>query len=148
QPQGQDRVHDQGERREPVLASLDRQPCGRPDRHPGRRGRTRFLVRHHRGHGLRVDRRGPPEPDRLRVRRVYPDAGRRRGGKVGGAPVKRTLIISLLIVLTVGIGAYAQTTKTTTTTTTTTTQKSLAAAIGVFVFPNAGQSSSQQSKDE
>ena len=56
--------------------------------------------------------------------------------------MKRALIVALLAALTAGVGANAQSQGSQP------TQKTLAAAIGVYVFPNAGQPSSQQSKDE
>jgi hypothetical protein len=52
--------------------------------------------------------------------------------------MKRILLIALLVVATVGIGANAVSQQ----------QQSIASAIGVYAFPNAGQSPSQQSKDE
>src|SRR5262249_61960296 len=60
--------------------------------------------------------------------------------------MKRAVGILMILALCLSVPTGAQTTKTTTTTTT--TQKSLGAALNVYVFPSAGQSSSQQSTDE
>jgi len=67
--------------------------------------------------------------------------------------VKRTMAAALLIATaTIGsprAAARAQTsTKVTTTTTTTTTTKTLAESIKVYVFPQKGQTSTQQAVDE
>ena len=56
--------------------------------------------------------------------------------------MKRTFTIALLTPLTLCVGASFQSPADAQ------QQKSLAAAIGVYVFPNAGQPSTQQSKDE
>jgi hypothetical protein len=56
--------------------------------------------------------------------------------------LKRTLTIGLLTALTIGVGASFESRVDAQ------QQKSLGAAIGVYVFPNAGQAASQQSKDE
>jgi hypothetical protein len=56
--------------------------------------------------------------------------------------MKRALTFASLTALTLGLGASFQGPADAE------QQKSLAAAIGVYAFPNAGQSSSQQSKDE
>jgi len=56
--------------------------------------------------------------------------------------MKRTLIFATLIGLTIVVGASFQSDISAQ------QQKSLAASVGVYAFPNAGHSSSQQSKDE
>jgi Glycine-zipper domain len=59
--------------------------------------------------------------------------------------MKRTLILTVLIVLAAQVATHAQTA---TSTAPAQQQKTLAATIGVYVFPTAGQSPSVQNQDE